>query len=176
MPPANQPPELPPAAGDGEPRTTGLKRRYYLAGLVIAAALAIYTTHKLHRMAQIRGIVGDAAVERRLVTGKRHYPGRRREICLLSWSDQRAGRASTHEVEADCDYWGRTRIGAPIELVHVHGDDGDDDGDVYLRDGEIYTSVGNFCFDFALLAAELAAAIYCARRLRRGAAEPQPAS
>jgi hypothetical protein len=34
-------------------------------GVLIAIALAVFTTHKLHRMAWIAGIVGDAQVGQR---------------------------------------------------------------------------------------------------------------
>ncbi|HEX7842406.1 MAG TPA: hypothetical protein VF469_33265 [Kofleriaceae bacterium] len=135
-------------------------------GLVVALGLAIYTTHKLHKMARIRGLIGDVPVEQHVVARKAQQPGRRTVVCFLWWRDD-PPHGPEHRVQADCDYWKQVRIGDPIEIVRP---DGSDDDDVYLRRGEIYASDGNFRFDFVLLAAELGAVGYCAYRLLRGAA------
>ena len=112
-------------------------------------------------MAWIRGLVGEAPVDRYVVTGKRQRASRV-TVCLLSWGDRGAYRGSPRgEVQADCDYWEHIRIGDTIEVVRAGND-------LYLREGGIYSSTGNFVVDFGLLFAELAAVVYCARRLRRG--------
>lgn len=126
-----------------------------MLGLAVSVALGLYTTHKLHRMARIRGFVDDLPAERHQVSYKSTSPGARRTYCSLWW---RTPGASVQWVEADCDDWERTRIGDVIEIVRL-------DGDVHLRDGDIYTSTGNFLFDAFLLAAELATALYCVRKL-----------
>jgi hypothetical protein len=145
-------------------------RRYSLLGVVLATALAIYTTRKLYRMAWIKGLVGDAQVLRRPVVGKTHHPGSRRKICLFVLGDHLAGGSPVARVEADCDYWEQQQIGDLVDLVDTGH------GDLYLREGGIYTSVGNFIVDFVLLATELTAAIYCVRRLRRSASKTAAAS
>lgn len=132
-------------------------------GLVIALGRVIYTTHKLNRMARIRGITGDVAVEQHAVTGKTREPGRVVPYCFLSWRDD-PRRGPEHRVEADCNYWEQVRIGDPIEIVRP-----DSDNEVYLRRGEIYASDGSFAVDFGLLAVELAAVGYCLFRIVRGA-------
>lgn len=160
LPPSANQSEPPPATGDGSPGAQR-QRRFALLGLLLAAALAIYTPYKMYRMAWIRGLVGEAPVDRHVVAGKRQRASRS-TVCLLSWGDRGAYRASTAgEVQADCDYWEHTSIGDTIEVVRAGND-------LYLREGSIYTSTGNFVVDFGLLFAELAAVLYCARRLRRG--------
>jgi hypothetical protein len=126
--------------------------------LVVAVGLTIYTTHKLYRMALIRGIIGSVPVQRGFVADKTRSSGPRGETCMLTWSDP--AREARRHVQADCDYWERRRIGDPIDLVRVGGND-------YLREGDVYASNGNFAFDFVLITLELASVIYCARRLRR---------
>lgn len=137
-------------------------RKLVWFGLLAALALALYTSHKLRKMALIRGVIGDVPVERKVVVSKRERPARTR-WCVLSVADDASRRGGEHEVQADCDYWDEVRIGDRVELVRL-------DGDVHLRQHEIYTSTGNFLFDFALLGLELAAVVYCASRLlkRRG--------
>jgi hypothetical protein len=135
-------------------------RSVLVLGLVVAVALALYTTRKLHRMARIRGFVDDVPTEQHRVNYKSTSPGARRTYCSLWW---RTPGKSVQWVEADCDYWERTQVGDAIEIVRL-------DGDVYLRDGDIYTSTGNFIFDCLLLAAELVTAIYCLRKLLVGGA------
>jgi len=128
-------------------------------GLAIAVALAMYTTHKLHKMARIRGFIGEPRIERHIVSGKNRAPARRTTVCFLRWTEG----GSEHRVQADCAYWEQTAIGDPIELVRL---DVDDD-EAYLREGDIYASDGNFYFDFVLLAVELVGVIYFVVRLRR---------
>jgi hypothetical protein len=158
MPTPPRKPAFATAPRSGGPSANGRARRNALLGVLFATALAIFTTHKLYRMAWIRGIVGDAQVQRRPVAGKTHHPGRRREICLFVLREQGAAGRSLRDVEADCDYWEQKQIGDLIDLVDTGH------GDLYLREGGIFTSVGNFIFDFVLLAAELTAAIYCVRK------------
>ena len=158
------------APGSGGPSASGRERWSALLGVLFATALAIFTTHKLYRMAWIRGIVGDAQVQRRPVAGKTHHPGRRREICLFVLRDNRAAGRPRRNIEADCDYWEQKQIGDLIDLVDTGH------GHLYLREGGIFTSVGCFIVDFVLLAAELTAVIHCVRRLRRRTTESAEAS
>lgn len=136
-------------------------------GLLIAAALAVFTTYKLHKMARIRGFIGEVPTERYVVSGKTRGIGRVRPSCYVWCSADTTGRGGEHRVQADCDYWEQLRILDPIELVRLDGDD-----ELFLRQGGVYTSAGNFGFDFVLLAFELAAVAYGVLRLIRGTREP----
>ena len=135
-----------------------------LLGLVIAGALAVYTTHSLNKMARIRGFTGSVPIEQQVVTRKTQQRVRIPAVCFLWWRGDPPARVE-HRVQADCSTWEQIQIGDPLEIVRL----GDDDDDVYLRQGEIYASDGNFAFDSGLLAIELAVAGYCLFRLVRRA-------
>lgn len=143
------------------------RRAPLVLGLLLCAGLAAYTSSKLHTMARIRGFIGERTLTPRVVVDKSEGGD---AACYLWWdqADLPSWRTSdldipiapgpvidAREVQADCDYWERVRVGDLMVLVTVG------DGEVYLKDGEIYASDGNFAFDFALLAAELAGVIAC---------------
>lgn len=133
--------------------------RLAVIGLLVCLGLGAYTTHKLYKMASIRGYAGSLEIERQIVTDKRaeEVRGRRgsTRVCWLHWEPGR--------VQADCDSWEAVRIGDTIELV-AYGDKR------YLRHGGLYTSDGNFVFDLVLLAAELGGLVVCVVLLRRARA------
>jgi hypothetical protein len=133
-------------------------------GILLATGLAIFTTHKLYRMAWISGIVGNAQVEQRPIADKIFRRGRTGRICYFVLRDHGAADQRPPKLQADCDYWDQKHTGDLVDFV----DTGDD---AFLREGGIYTSAGNFMFDFLLLAVALTAVIYCVRRLRRRTVE-----
>ncbi len=130
--------------------------RLAVVGLLVCLGLGAYTTHKLYKMARIRGYVGSPEIEQQIVTDKRAEEARGRRgstrVCWLHWE--------TDRVQADCDHWDAVRIGDTIELVAF-------DDELYLKDGDIYTSDGNFVFDLVLLAGELGGLVVCVVLLLR---------
>lgn len=132
------------------------KLRPLLIGAIACLALATYTSYKLYRMARIRGYIGAPPIEERIVEGKTSRDTRGRygttTTCWLYAGDDR--------IQADCGYWATVRAGDRIEVVTV-------DGELFLNRGEIYTSDGNFVFDFVLLAIELGGLITCLTLLVR---------
>ncbi len=136
-----------------------------LLGLLVAAALALYTSHKLYTMARIRGFIGERSIETHRVSDKQMETGvRDRLFCFLSWGDAETGGDRGGRVQVDCDYWKRARIGDSIEVVRL-----DRGAEAHPVGADVYASDGNFEFDLLLLAAELAGVIYYWRRHARAA-------
>jgi hypothetical protein len=133
-----------------------LRRLPPRVGILFAAALAIFTTHKLYTMCRIRGFVGERRIEAHRVTGKTVEHGEKdRTFCFVSWAEDAREDDLRHRVQADCDYWETVKPDDRIELVRLDGD-----GETYLRGGDVYTANGQFIFDLVLLGVELAGILY----------------
>ncbi|MBN9162495.1 MAG: hypothetical protein BGO98_23960 [Myxococcales bacterium 68-20] len=140
-------------------------------GIIFAAALALYTTHKLYTMCRIRGFVGEHRIEAHQVTGKTVERGAKsRTFCFVSWAEDARENDRRHRVQVDCDYWETVKTDDRIEVVRLDGD-----GDAYLRGGDVYTSNGQFILDLVLLGAELAGILYYWSRTKEHSQSP-PAS
>jgi hypothetical protein len=133
----------------------------WVAGVIVAAALALFTGHKLYTMARIRGFVGSRNVERhqlgrveqelRMTRWGAESP-RGSRYCFLQWQEDELWERA----QSDCTYADRLHAGDPIEIVRLDGD-----REPYVIGGEIYASDGNFRLDRLFLGGELLALAVC---------------
>jgi hypothetical protein len=143
-----------------------LKRLPPRLGIVLMAALGLYTTHKLYLMCRIRGFIGVRHVEVHHVTGKTAEHGmgpggRERTFCFVSWAADAAADDQSHRVPVECDYWETVKEDDRIEVIRLS-----DDGAIYLRGADVYTSDGNFIFDLVLFGLELFGILFYWNRLK----------
>ena len=125
--------------------------------LILFLVVAVLTSGKLYRMAQIRGWISGARTEQALVVHKWKDSGRYlRYVTKEGPEEQRVPEDLYHSVEA----------GDAVEIRYLEGDP-----TPYLARG-VYASPGNFVFDGFLLLLEIAAVIFFLRRflLARAAA------
>jgi hypothetical protein len=146
-----------------------LRRLPPRVGIVLLAALALYTTHKLYFMCRVRGFIGTRHIEVHRVTGKtvEHGTSRRgrdRTFCFVSWAADAAEDDRRHSVQVECDYWETVKEDDRIEVIRLG-----DDGDIYLRGADVYSSNGNFIFDLSLFGLELFGILYYWSRLKERA-------
>jgi hypothetical protein len=138
-------------------------------GIVLLAALALFTTHKLYSMCRIRGFIGTRHVEAHHVTGKtvEHGVGphgEQRTFCFVSWAADATEDDRHHRVQVECDYWETVKEDDRIEVIRLADDDG-----IYLRGADVYTSDGNFIFDLVLFGLELFGILFYWNRLKERA-------
>jgi hypothetical protein len=138
--------------------------------LIPAVVGASVTIPKLKRMYVITGRIPGASVRQAVVVGKRHEPARISEGRLATYSidwvtaEPWAAEKGADQVEAS--EWRRLRVGTPIRVVQAPGERG------WFYRHSIYVDAGNFAFDYALLAAEVAALLYSAWSIYRCGREP----
>lgn len=126
-----------------------LPLRLMVLGFVLALTMAGFTSVKLYRMAEIRGVVGDRVHEEHVITSKRVD----RAACWVAWDGGRARGWETDAVQIPRRRCPEFKEGDTIQVVRIESN-----GAVYLEDG-IYASNGNFVFDFILLCIEVIAAL-----------------
>jgi hypothetical protein len=125
--------------------------------LILFLVIAVLTSRKLFRMAQVRGWISGARPETALVVRKWRKSGRYlRYVTKEGQEEQRVPEALFHSVE----------VGGQVEVRYLPGD-----RTPHLARG-VYASRGNFIFDGFLLLLELAAILYFLRQffLARAAA------
>jgi hypothetical protein len=125
--------------------------------LVLFLAIAVLTSRKIFRMAQIRGWISGARTEHALVVHKWRESGRYlRYVTKEGPEEQRVPEELYHSVN----------VGDQVEVRYLEGD-----RTPYLARG-VYASPGNFIFDGFLLLLEIAAILFFLRQfvLARAAA------
>ena len=132
-------------------------------GVVFAAALALFTTHKLYKMCCIRGFVGERRIEAHRVRDKTvEHGAKNRTFCFVSWAEDAREDDRRHRLAVDCDYWETVKPDDRIEVVRLG-----EDSDIYLRgNDDIFASNGQFIFDLVLLGLELAGILYYWSRMK----------
>jgi len=126
----------------------------------------IVTGPKLYQMARIKGWLGGANSQERVIVEKwnqtpdQHPRGR--DTYWISLTEDDIRKRGPHRLNLEPEQWRDLQVGDKIEVVYLPGDP-----EPYLRDG-IYTSWGNFAFDFVLLGLELGVASAMAWALWRG--------
>jgi hypothetical protein len=139
----------------------------YLAGFIVCAVLLVVTTSKLYTMHQLKGRVAGASTVTYVVRQKwDDYSWDRtteqmKHTYWVSWTDQSVKEPGTHRVNLPAENWARLKVGDPVEITYVPGDP-----EPYVRNS-VFDSEGNFLFDYVLLLAELAGAVWFMTKMLR---------
>jgi hypothetical protein len=128
--------------------------------------LFAFTSHKLYQMARLRGWVGHLRVEHKTVHAFWTQDASNGRTCWVSWTNEDVTASGPHRTNMDCEHREHLKVGDPIEILYLPSEDGPGDTP-YLRNGDIYSSDGNFQFDLGLLILELAGCAYFVTRLIR---------
>ena len=132
-----------------------MKKYVFIAiGLLLAAGVTI---PKLYRMAQIRGFIGGAVTEEKVITRVWHQTpdGQNgKNIYWISWTADDIKKKGDHRINVEKELFERIKVNDKVPFVKIPGE-----SELYLPNG-IYASTGNFIFDGALLFIELGAVVY----------------
>lgn len=126
--------------------------------LMVSLGLAFgVTVPKLYKMAQIKAWIPGATTRQETITQKWHQTPeehrRRRNVYWIAWSDTEIRDVGDHRLNVDEEVWDKLAVGDQIEVVRLPNDPWP-----YLRN-DVFTSTGNFVFDFILLVAEIGVAV-----------------
>ena len=113
---------------------------------LLSLGLLLFTSQKIYAMAQIRGWLAGGTKERVRVTSKWFKPP---STYWVAWGNQNIRVMSDSRINIQQELWLKIEVGNLIEIVKLG-----DSPTPYLKDG-IYTSNGNFIFDFGLLLLEI---------------------
>jgi len=101
--------------------------------------------NKLHTMAQVRGLLGDATEELQKITDKKILEGQFGAAYWIAWNHSDITQPSSNRINVDEKQWINFDIGNAIIIIRLT-----DDPVPYYREG-IYASDGNFILDFVLI-------------------------
>jgi len=120
----------------------------FLPLLLLGVAGFFFTTAKLLKMQQIRGLKPGATVEKYIVRDKKVHGSRGSHWILFE--DGSIEQPGDHRLNLPPEVWNRYKIGDEIEIVYVPND-----STPYHREG-IFAEDGNFMFDRFLQLIEIA--------------------
>ena len=125
--------------------------------IICGVLLALYTGPKLHRMAQVRGLLPGARVSTYPLLQKWTRPAGRslsEYAYCIEWDDPAHTGIGDNQDNIGYAYWSSLNVGDPIRIARV----GHSDEPHVI--GGIDSDNGNCAFDAVLLLLELGGAIY----------------
>jgi hypothetical protein len=141
-------------------------------GIVAFALLTWFTSAKLIKMAQIRGLISGPVPESKTITSKIVLEDNYGEAYWLAWNDVDIRRRSRDRINLPQDIWRQYSVGDQIEVLYFPGD-----RKPYHR-RDIFAENGNFAFDGGLLTVWLLGlatlTIFQVRHLRRNRPSTPP--
>jgi hypothetical protein len=123
---------------------------------------AFVTGPKLFHMFQIRGWIAGRTLSTEVVLQKWHEKTDKRDAWWIGWGPEPVQQVSSNRINIEEKDWKRYRIFDHIDIVRIPGSRWP-----YALKNDIWVSRGNFAFDFALLAIELAFGLTAVRKLSR---------